>query len=165
MSSQKISSNCSLYNVSSVSTTSRKVKIAIIIAYTYPNIKADLKTYWQSYINYGPNSTPPNITVYTMPNAVQNSTWAQEECLDVQMICNINPNADIYVVEAKSNNIIDLMSAVKYATNTINADVLSMSWGTDDSTTLTQYNSNFNNPLKCYCVSSGDSNTVRRNIR
>jgi subtilase family serine protease len=152
----------SLYNVPTISVTQGKkqVKIAIIIAFTYPGLLADLKTYWQNNINFGPNSNPPTVNVRTMPGATTNSGWAQEECLDLQMVCTMNPNASIWVVEAKSDSVTDLLAAVDYASTTIQADVLSMSWGVNDSTSYSMYNSHFNNPNICYCAASGDANNV-----
>lgn len=151
-----------LYNVPTIAPTTgkRKVTIAIIVAYTYPNLKADLQTFWQSYTNFGPNSTPPTINIRTMPGATQNSGWAQEECLDVQICCSINPNANIWVVEAKSDDLADLLAAIAYATTTINADVISMSWGGSDLSSYSQYNIYFTNANKCFCASTGDSNEV-----
>jgi len=152
----------SLYNVPSVPVGSGKkqVKIAIIIAYTYSGLLNDLKTYWQNPINFGPNSNPPKVNVYTMPGAKLNSGWAQEECLDLQMVCTMNPNANISVVEAKSDSVSDLLAAVDYASNTLQVDVISMSWGVDDSIRYSTYASHFNNPNICYCAASGDANNV-----
>lgn len=150
----------SLYNVpvTTVSSGKKQVKIAIIIAFTYPGVLSDLKTYWQNDINFGPNSNPPTVNVYTMPGAKTNSGWAQEECLDLQMVCTINPNANIWVVEAKSDSVTDLLAAVDYASNIIQADVISMSWGVDDSISYSYYSNYFNNTNVCYCASSGDEN-------
>jgi len=152
----------SLYNIPSISVAAGKkqVTIAIIIAYTYSGVLADLKTYWQNPINFGPMSNPPKVNIHTMRGATMNSVWAQEECLDVQMVCTINPNANIWVVEAKSEKFTDLMEAINYASNTIKADVLSMSWGINDTISASYYNSNFNNKNVCYCAASGDTNNV-----
>lgn len=153
-----------LYNVPNISVASGKnqVTIAIIIAYSYPNLLPDLKMYWQNCSNFGANSNPPTVNVYKMPGATFNAGWAVEECLDVQMVCTINPNANIWVVEAKSSSATDLLAAVKYATNTIKADVVSMSWGGNDNTSIsnTLNNSYFTDASKCFCASSGDTNTV-----
>ena len=151
-----------MYNIPKISKllSTKQVKIAIIIAYTYPNLKVDLATYWKNPINFGPSSTPPNINIYTMPGATQDSGWAQEECLDVQMVCTVNPNANIWVVEAKSSSCDDLLAAVLYATSTLKADVLSMSWGRSESEFLLMYDSYFNNTSVCYCAASGDTNSV-----
>jgi subtilase family serine protease len=148
-----------LYNVPTVvSTTNKKTTIAIIIAFTYPGLKNDLKTYWQNPINFGPNSTPPNVNIYTMPGATQNSGWAQEECLDLQMVCTMNPNANIWVVEAKSDLIIDLMNAMTYTNNVIKPDVISMSWGANEVPELLNFTRYFTNTNTSYCAASGDYN-------
>ena len=154
-----------LYNIPVIKPINRQVKIAIVIAYHHPNLLSDLKTYWQSPVNFGVNSTPPTINVFNLgrPNNI-NSNWAGEECLDVQMIATVNPNANICVVEAVSDLQRDLLYAVDYATNTINADIISMSWGSTDMPNLNN-NSVFNNPsnpskYKCFCASSGDNNYV-----
>lgn len=150
-----------LYNIPSVTASvSRKVKIAVVIAYSYPKLKADLATYWKNDINFGSNSKPPTINVYTMPGAKYNAVWAMEECLDVQMVCTINPNATIWVVEAVSDSITDLMAALNYATETLRVDIVSMSWGTSDTPDTVPFNSNFINTNVCYCASTGDFNTV-----
>ena len=150
-----------LYNIPSVTPSVAKiVKIAIIIAYSYPKLKTDLETYWKNDIIFGENSKPPTINVYTMPGAKYNASWAMEECLDVQIICTVNPNATIWVVEAASSNIVDLMAALKYATETLLVDVVSMSWGTDDVPETLAFNTNFSNKNVCYCASTGDTNTV-----
>ena len=49
--------------------TTRKVVIAIVIAYKCPTIQSDLNMYWQSIVNFGPTSTPPTINIYTLPGA------------------------------------------------------------------------------------------------
>jgi subtilase family serine protease len=156
----------SLYNIPIVTkTSSRQVKIAIIVAYHHPNLKTDLTMYWQSIVNFGPMSTPPTINVYTFPGATTNNSWNLEECLDTQMVATVNPNASIWVVEAKSERITDINNAIQYATTTLNADVISCSWGDVESSMLNNSNTLFINPAnsannKCFCASSGDSNKV-----
>jgi len=162
-----------LYNVPNITADDGKkqVKIAIIIAYSYNGeqnakndnlgwVAYDLKQYWQNYSNFGPNQSPPKVSVHTMKGATYNKLWGQEECLDVQMVCTINPNANIWVVEAKSRDRGDLLDAVKYAINTIEADVISMSWGSPDSfLTVNKENSSyFTDKTKCFCAGSGDNN-------
>lgn len=152
-----------IYNIPTITpltNTTKKVTIAIIVAFTYPNLKSDLAYYWQNPINFGPTSTPPKINVYTMKGATRNTGWAQEECLDVQMVCTINPNANIWVIEAKSATYVDLIAAMTYATDTVKADVVSMSWGGGETKGLLDYNPSFTNPAVCYCAASGDANRV-----
>jgi subtilase family serine protease len=151
-----------LYNVTpvTVATGKKQVKIAIVVAYTYPGLLSDLKTYWQNPINFGPNSKPPTVNIYTMPGAKTNSGWEQEACLDLQMVCTVNPNANIWVVEAKTDGVSDLLAAVEYSSTILQADVISMSWGVDDSNVYSSYATRFNNTNVCYCAASGDANVV-----
>jgi hypothetical protein len=76
--------------------------------------------------------------------------------MDLQTICAINPNADIYVVEAASNFNKDLAAAIKYATETLNVDVISMSWGSGEFVGNMFLDPTFTNNNVCYCASSGD---------
>lgn len=152
-----------LYNIPTIeplTALTKKVTIAVIIAFTYPKLKSDLAIYWQHPINFGPLSSPPKVNVYTMKGATQNKGWNQEECLDVQMVCTMNPNANIWVIEAKSATYKDLMTAIAYATDVVKADVLSMSWGGGETRGLLANNPNFTNPAVCYCAATGDANVV-----
>ena len=153
----------SLYSVPTVvpkTATTRKSVIAIIVAFSYKGVLVDLNTYWQNAINFGPNSTPPTVNVYTMPGATANADWAMEECLDVQMVATMNPNATIWVVEAKSDTFPDLMAAIDYATSTLKVDVISISWGMNDNSALTTYAKSFNAANTVFCAASGDCNNV-----
>lgn len=153
----------SLYNIPSIkpaTVNTSKTTIAIVVAYTYPNLLNDLNIYWTNNINYGPDSIPPKVNIYTTPGATQNVGWGQEECLDVQLVCTVNPNANIWVVEAKTANISDMIVAVNYATQVIKADVVSMSWGNTDSIYNNAYNTSFSNPSVTYCAATGDNNSV-----
>ena len=154
-----------LYSIPTVIPASGKkqVIIAIIIAYSYPNLQSDLTNYWTNYSNFGTSNIPkPIVHVHTMSGATFDAGWALEECLDVQMVCTINPYANIWVVEATSSNPSDLLTAVQYASQILHADIISMSWGTDDTSTIStpKNNAYFTNPAVCYCASSGDANTV-----
>jgi subtilase family serine protease len=158
-----------LYSVPSVSPTgkTRKIIVAIIVAFHYGYLLSDLNTYWKSPVNFGPNATPPNVIVHNLTGSNSsskstNSGWDQEECLDVQMICTIAPNAEIHVVEAKSDSAIDLNAAIQFAlSSNVNADIISMSWGGNDDSTNIPYNSIFNTSRNvCFCAASGDANAT-----
>jgi subtilase family serine protease len=156
----------SVYNIPKILPTNnkRKVKIAVIIAYHYDNLEKDLKTYWQH--NFGPNSSPPKINVYMFRGAEKNVGWNLEECLDIQMIATVNPNAEIWVIEAKDNSFTELAKALVYARDKLNVDIISMSWGSGENIQTLDFETKiFNNPsgednAKCYCASSGDNNDV-----
>ena len=51
-----------------------------------------------------------------MAGTTTNSGWAVETSLDVEWAHAIAPDANILLVEAKSNSLTDLMNAVTYAT-------------------------------------------------
>jgi subtilase family serine protease len=161
-----------LYNIPTGITPAsgkRKVIIAIVVAFHYGALLTDLATYWKNAIHFGASATPPTVIVHnlnktgsTSSAASISSGWGQEECLDVQMICMVCPNAEIHVVEANSDSFTDLGAAVAFALGSpVNADVVSMSWGADDSTSYSSYSAQFtSNRNVCFCASSGDSNTA-----
>jgi subtilase family serine protease len=146
----------SLYNVPSVKNLKdkRKTKIGIIGWGHYPQLIDDLKIFWKA--NF-PKAELPSVKVKTMPGAVYDETFVFEGCLDLQTVCSINPNADIYVIEASSNSLSDLAYAIKYATETLNIDVISMSWGSHEFIGSMFIDPVFTNTNVCYCASTGDS--------
>ena len=156
-----------LYNIPRVEVKlgKRQVSIAVIIAYHSPNLQNDLNIYWK--YNFGSSIPVPIINQVNLsnnPNNIDNG-WSVEECLDIQMIATMNPYAKISVIEANSSYDNDLNTAILYATNTLNADIISCSWGCDDTRALISSNNAFVNPMnasqyKCFCVSSGDNNSV-----
>lgn len=150
----------SIPTVTPATPSTKVVKIAIVVAFAYPKILSDLKTYWQNNINFGLSSTPPKVNIYTLPGATYNIAWAKEACLDLQIVCTMNPNANICLVQAKSDSVVHLMAAVTYANNNIRADIITMSWGGLEGTYIKAYNYNFLNTNVCYCASTGDSNTA-----
>lgn len=138
----------------------RKVKVAIVIAYSYVNLLNDFNTYWHSPITHNQSVHLPEVKVHTMSGSLYSEQWAQESCLDLQILASVNPNAEIWVVEARSNYVPDMVKAVNYATDVIKADVISMSWGVNDSTILSRYSQNFKRNNVCFCASSGDENVA-----
>jgi subtilase family serine protease len=81
--------------------------------------------------------------------------WGQEIALDVEMASAICPNCHILLVEANANGFNDLMTAVDYAT--AHAQYVSNSYGADEVSGLTAYESHFNKPGVAITVSSGDN--------
>jgi len=137
------------YSVDKLSCRGSGVTIAIIIAYHYANLQNDLNTYCNIF-----QMPRKNIIIHTMPGAKTNSEWAFEECLDVQTICAIAPNANILVVEAKTASDGDLIAAINYAKQQ-GATVVSMSWGGGEDSTALRFDSVFNGRVS-YLASSGD---------
>ena len=150
----------SLYGVPSVRPAfgTARASVAIVVAHSHPNLRADLLQYWQSASNFGTTLPCPALTVHTMPGAGFDAKWAQEECLDVQMVCTVNPHARVLVVEATSASVADMLAAVDYAAD--NAEVVSMSWGANDSAAFAPYASRLSRANVVFCAASGDTNVA-----
>ena len=134
----------------------RRASVAVVVAHHCPSLLADLRTYWQSAANFGAGARCPEVTVHTMPGAGSDRRWAQEACLDVQMVCTVNAEAAVLVVEARSAGVTDLLAAVDHAA--ANADVVSMSWGAADAAAFAPHASRFSREGVCFCAASGDTN-------
>lgn len=140
-----------------ISNLGQGINIAVIIAYHYPNLEADLNTY---SIRFGlPTTTSRQFTFQVISNTKSvNTGWAQECCLDVQAIHSIAPYANILVVEAVSNSYADMLNAIKMAVRT-GVSVISMSWGGgENSSVISSYDSYFKSiPNVCFLAASGDT--------
>lgn len=134
--------------------------IAIVDAYDNPNIASDLQKFNAAFGLPNTGFTKVNQTGGTkMPAA--NKSWATEIALDVQWAHAIAPGANILLVEAKSNSMADLMTAVNYARNYPGVVAVSMSWGGAEYSGQTSYDSYFTTPAGhtgvSFFVASGDS--------
>jgi hypothetical protein len=135
--------------------------IAIIDAYSQPNIANDLKTF---DLTYG-LAAPPSFTVVnqyggsTLPSA--DAVWGLEESLDVEWAHAMAPGARILLVEANSTNWSDLLTAINYARNQPGVSVVSLSWGSGEGVNETSYDSYFTTPSGhngiTFVAASGDS--------
>jgi subtilase family serine protease len=115
--------------------------IVIIDAFQSPTLVADLN-YFNTF--YGLPSLnglggPPNPSVGTFTQIAPdglgpaNSGWAGEITLDVEWAHAIAPGANIVLVLAKSNFDTDILSATKYAVDNNLGDVISQSFGENES--------------------------------
>jgi len=99
--------------------------IAIIDAYNDSTAQSDLNTF-SSYFGL----PTANFEIHPMSSSISsNSDWALETSLDIEWAHAIAPNAKILLVEASSNSLSDLMSAVSYAAGRSDVVSVSMSWG------------------------------------
>jgi subtilase family serine protease len=128
-------------------------KIGIVDAYGDPSIQTDLNNFC-SY--YGIPSTTVQILYSQGKPKSGNSGWALETALDVEWAHVIAPNATIVLSVAKSASTSDLLGAVDAAV-AAGATVISMSWGAQESSGVTAYDSHFKAPGVTYVASSGDS--------
>ena len=130
--------------------------ITIIIAYHYPHLQRDFNIFCTEFCLPSKTINIINLTGSNDNSSTQNG-WDTEVCLDVQIAYSINPNANIVVIEAKSNSLEDLLDAINYANGLPNTHIVSMSWGCDEFLGETNYDNYFNKNI-CYTVSSGDTN-------
>src|SRR5262249_10116692 len=108
-----------------VSGTGAGQTIAIVDAYSDPNIQSDLAAFDAKY----GLSAPPSFTVDNLAGTSTDAGWALETALDVELAHAIAPQANIVLVEAANDSLNSLLSAVSYAAKFPNVSVVSMSWG------------------------------------
>ena len=133
------------------------VTIALIEMYHDPNLASDLATFDQKY-----GLPTPTLTVVNLAGTQTNSSWGEEESLDVEWAHAIAPGANILVVEAapgntESQQLQNLMAAVQTASTTPGVAVVSMSWGFPEFSGETAYDTYFTTPGITYVAASGDS--------
>jgi subtilase family serine protease len=121
--------------------------IVIIDAFQNPNLIQQLNVQDSFYglpsLNGLGGATNPNLGTFTqlapdgltpfVPSDANMSGWAQEISLDVMWAHAIAPGANITLVLAKSNADADILSATKYAIDNNLGDVISQSFGEDES--------------------------------
>jgi subtilase family serine protease len=137
--------------------------IAIVDAYDDPNIASDLAAYDSQYglppLGSYPVASPWFRKVNqaggtSYPNA--NSGWALEISLDVETAHEICQNCNILLVEASSNSFANLGAAENEAV-ALGSNVVSNSWGGNDSSSDSSYDGYFNHPGVVITASTGDS--------
>ncbi|HSS69686.1 MAG TPA: S53 family peptidase [Casimicrobiaceae bacterium] len=109
--------------------------IVIVDAFQNPNLVSQIATYNAFYGLPPTNLTqiaPDGLTPF-VPGDPNMTGWAEEISLDVEWAHAIAPGANIVLVLAKSNNDPDILSAVTYAVNNNLGDVISMSFGENES--------------------------------
>ncbi len=130
--------------------------IALIEAYHDPTIASDLQTFDATF-----GLPNPSLTVVDQAGQASDDGWALEESLDVEWAHAIAPGANILVVEASSQSLPALVSAVNTARYTPGVVTISMSWGFTEFRKETSYNSIFTTPSGhagiTFVAASGDN--------
>jgi subtilase family serine protease len=134
--------------------------IAIVDAYGYANAEADLAVY---RAQYGlPACTTANGCFKKIDQnggtkyPRDDTGWAQESALDLDMASAMCPGCKLLLVEATTNSFANLAAAVNRASATAGVTVISNSYGGGE-TGSTTYASAYNHPGKAITVSTGDS--------
>jgi hypothetical protein len=134
--------------------------IAIVDAYNDPKIASDLHTFDQQFGLSDPDLKVVSQTGSTSALPANNAGWSGEIALDVEWAHAMAPGANILLVEAKSATLNDLLIAVDYARNADGVSVVSMSWGINEFSLETSFDSDFTTPAGhqgvTFIASAGD---------
>ncbi|MEV6191354.1 putative Ig domain-containing protein [Streptomyces sp. NPDC051920] len=149
----------SAYNLPS--TGGSGMTVAVVDAYNDPNAAADLATYRSQF---GLSSCTKANGCFKQVGQTGSTTslpsndtgWAGEEALDIDMVSAVCPNCNIILVEANSANDSDLGAAENEAV-ALGAKFVSNSWGGSESSSQTgEDTAYFKHPGVAITVSSGD---------
>jgi hypothetical protein len=150
----------SAYNLPS--TGGSGLTVAVVDAYNDPNAASDLATYRSTYglsactvANGCFKQVSQTGSTTSLPT--NDTGWAGEEALDIDMVSAVCPNCNIILVEANSATDSDLGTAENEAV-ALGAKFVSNSWGGSESSSQTSEDTSyFKHPGVAITVSSGDS--------
>jgi subtilase family serine protease len=134
--------------------------VAIVDAFDNPNAEADLAVYRSTY-GLPPCTTQNGCFRKVDQNGGTNYPagdvgWGQEIAVDIDMVSAVCPKCNILLVEATTNSFLDLFTAVDTAA-VLGADAISNSYGGNEFSSETFYESHYNHPGIAVTVSSGDA--------
>ncbi|MFJ6899348.1 putative Ig domain-containing protein [Streptomyces hokutonensis] len=143
------------------STGGSGLTVAVVDAYNDPNAASDLATYRS---NFGLSACTVASGCFKQVSQTGSTTslptndtgWAGEEALDIDMVSAVCPNCNIILVEASSATDSDLGTAENEAV-ALGAKFVSNSWGGSESSSQTSEDTSyFKHPGVAITVSSGD---------
>lgn len=148
------------YGFDQITSEGAKQIIGIVDAYDDPKAEADLGTFSKQYGL--PTCTTANGCFRKVfasgSQPVANANWAVEISLDIEWAHAIAPQATILLVEAKSNDLSDLLAGVDAAVRD-GASVVSMSWTCYEFSSETSLDNHFVSNTVTFFASSGDAGT------
>ena len=138
--------------------------IAIVDAFDYANIAADLNTFSAAFglplICGSSGADPTDCFAFTKATPqgqpLPNAGWALEIALDVEWAHAVAPRAAILLVEAKTNSNTNLLGGIDYAAQH-GANVISNSWLAAEYSGETGDDGHCNLPTAICTAASGDS--------
>lgn len=102
-----------------------------------------------------------NVAVVNVPGQaatlIDPQGWGVEEALDMDVVKEINPQANILVVCAQSASLTDMLGAIDYASSLKQVSVVSMSFGTSVELPPGLFDPHFVSNHVAYVAASGDS--------
>jgi subtilase family serine protease len=140
--------------------------IAIVDAFDDATIASDLQTFDSRF----GLPAPPSFKKVDqqgggkLPSASPpGDDWTVEESLDVEWAHAMAPGANILLVEANSDDLNDLLTAVSYAGSASGVSVVSISWGSSEFAQETQLDGYFTTPAGhgnvSFVAAAGDNGT------
>jgi subtilase family serine protease len=139
-----------------ISGTGAGQTIAIVDAYSDPNITADLAAFDKQF----GLPAPPSFTVDNLGATTTDAGWALETALDVEWAHAIAPQANILLVESPDASLGNLFYSVRFASQQAGVSVVSMSWGSNEFASESLYNNVLVTPARhanvAYVAASGD---------
>jgi len=148
-------------NLGGVMGTGAGQTIAIVDAYNDPTIAKDLAAFDTAFGLPAPPSFKvlnQNGKTTSLPSTDPTGAWELEEALDVEWAHAVAPAANIVLVEANSNGISDLFTAIDTASHISGVSVVSMSWGfAGGFSTETDWDSDFNVSGITFVAATGDN--------
>jgi len=135
--------------------------VAIVDAYNDPNAESDLGVY-RSQFGLAACTTANGCFRKVDQNGGtsyprSNGGWSQEISLDLDMVSAVCPNCHILLVEASTNSLANLGTAVNEAVSLGATEVSNSYGGSQSSSDVSTCNSYFNHPGVAITASSGDS--------
>lgn len=141
------------YGIDTLSQTGAGQIIAIVDAYGDPTLQSDLNTFSTKF------GLPLTTVRFLYPQGVPRKTdggWALETALDAEWAHAIAPAATLLVVVTTNSSLSNLLAGVTAAVNA-GASQVSMSWGANEFSSESSYDSYFNVPGVSFTAASGDS--------
>ncbi|MHB1988153.1 MAG: S53 family peptidase [Acidimicrobiales bacterium] len=135
--------------------------VAIVDAYNDPNAASDVATY-RTYFGLPACTTSTGcLRIVNQSGGTKlprnNGGWAQEISLDLDMVSAICPNCKILLVEASTNSLSNLGTAVNTAAS-LGATEISNSYGGSESSSDTTYDTSYyDHPGIAVTASTGDN--------
>ncbi len=127
--------------------------IAIVDAYHYPSALVDLQYFSSQFGLPIPSAGTFQVVYASGVQPPRNLGWELEEALDIEYAHAMAPNATIYLVEAASSSLSDLLTAVDKASQLVaraGGGEVSMSWGGAEFNGQTTLDSHFATPTVVY---------------
>ena len=156
---QTASASCNPNSVTAVAQGGSRA-IAIVDAYHYPTALADLAYYSKQFGLPAPTASSFQTVFASGAQPAGDLGWEMEEALDIEMAHALAPNAKIYLVEAASDSLSDLLTAVDKAAQLVasaGGGEVSMSWGSSEFYGQTSLDSHFQKNSVVFFASTGDS--------